>query len=162
MKIRGFAWKYGDNIDTDLIIPGKYLDIGDVRELARHAMEGLDPDFVSKFRPGDVIVAGRNFGCGSSRENAADVLKELGVGAVVAESFARIFFRNAINIGLPVLECEGCGKIEGGHEIELDMRSAMVFNHTSGSVYRAGSLPDFILDIVEAGGLVEYKKKSRR
>ncbi len=159
MGIRGKVWRYGDDINTDVIFPGKYTyTITDRQEMATHALEDLDPRFASEVRPGDIIVAGRNFGCGSSREQAATCLREAGVAAVVAGSFARIFFRNAINEGLPVVACpEAIDHIEDGAELEIDFERGTL---------RAGSreltfpgLPPSVLDIVEAGGLIPYVRK---
>ena len=161
--IRGRAWKFGDNIDTDVIIPFKYkARTIDPRELAQHVMEGLDPDFPNKVRPGDVIVAGRNFGCGSSREQAPLAIKAAGISAVVAESFARIFFRNAINIGLPVLEVKGIlEKTDSGDVLEIDLREGTVKNLSKGLTFRAAPMPDMLMEILKEGGLVNYIKKRR-
>jgi len=161
--IRGRAWKFGDNIDTDVIIPFKYkARTIDPRELAQHVMEGLDPDFPNKVRPGDVIVAGRNFGCGSSREQAPLAIKAAGISAVVAESFARIFFRNAINIGLPVLEVKGIPeKTDNGDVLEIDLREGTVKNLNKGLTFRAIPMPDMLMEILKEGGLVNYIKKRR-
>lgn len=159
MLIKGKTWKYGDNVDTDVIIPGKYLYLTDIREAAKHAMEGLDPSFATAVRPGDIIVGGGNFGCGSSRELAPAVLKELGVGAVVAASFARIFFRNAINLGLPVIECPEAMKITAAELLQVDLTSSRI---TAGDLTLQGlKLPDFMLEIIQAGGLVAMKRRQR-
>ncbi len=151
---RGKVWKYGDNVDTDVIIPGKYLRSADFRVFAEHAMEGIDPGF----RPaaGDVIVAGRNFGCGSSREQAPLAIKYAGVSCVVATSFARIFFRNAINVGLPIVEADVAGAVEKGDIIEVDLDTGCV--SANGSRYTSTKLPDFLQDILNAGGLVAYRR----
>ena len=155
----GRAWKYGDGVDTDVIIPARYLTTTDESELAKHALEDLDGAFASKVSPGDVLVAGANFGCGSSREHAPIALRGAGVAAVVASSFARIFFRNAINTGLPVLTCpEGVDATDPGDEIEVDVQAGVVRNLTKNRTFEAEPLPDFILDIVERGGLVEWVK----
>jgi 3-isopropylmalate/(R)-2-methylmalate dehydratase small subunit len=161
--IRGRAWKFGDNIDTDVIIPFKYkARTIDPQELAQHVMEGIDPDFPKKVRPGDVIVAGRNFGCGSSREQAPLAIKAAGIAAVVAESFARIFFRNAINIGLPVLEVKGIsGKTDSGDVLEIDLQQGLVRNLSKGSSFKAVPMPDMLVEILKEGGLVDYIKKRR-
>jgi len=161
LKIRGKAWKFGDDINTDVIIPGKYkFKTLNMKELATHAMEGVDPNFSRKVNPGDLIVAGKNFGCGSSREHAPRVLKELGISAVVAESFARIFFRNAINVGLPVVECkEAVKEISEGDVIEVSLEEGILKNLTKGRSYRFKPIPSPLLNILKAGGLVEYLKK---
>jgi len=162
--VRGRAWKFGDDISTDLIIPGKYkFKTLDFKELAKHAMEGADPEFASKVRPGDIIVAGKNFGCGSSREHAPLVLKHAGVGAVVARSFARIFFRNAVNVGLPVaVSIEAYDVVDAGDELELDLASGVLKDLTKGVEVRVEPLPGFLLDVMLEGGLVEYYKKHKR
>jgi 3-isopropylmalate/(R)-2-methylmalate dehydratase small subunit len=156
--IKGKVWKYGDNVDTDAIISGKYLYLTDVREAAKHALEDLDPSFAASVTPGDVIVAGSNFGCGSSRELAPAVLKELGVRAVIAVSFARIFFRNAINVGLPVIECTDTSIIKGGDLLEVDLTSGRISLGES-VVIQGSSLPEFMLEIIRVGGLVCYKRR---
>jgi len=161
MVIQGRAWKLGDNIDTDLIIPGKYLHISNIQELAEHTFEGIWPGFCRQVIPGDIIVAGRNFGCGSSRESAVGVLKELGIGGVVAVSFARIFFRNAINIGLPVLEVPSVTAIAEGDEISVDLRRGMVTDLKNREIIVGSPLPEFILEIIACGGLVNYKNKEK-
>jgi len=162
--VRGRAWKFGDDISTDLIIPGKYkFKTLDFKELAKHAMEGADPEFASKVRPGDIIVAGKNFGCGSSREHAPLVLKHAGVGAVVARSFARIFFRNAVNVGLPVaVSKEAYDVVDAGDELELDLAGGVLKDLTKGVEVRVEPLPGFLLDVMLEGGLVEYYKKHKR
>ncbi len=154
-KISGRVWKFGDNIDTDVIIPGKYLRSTDMSVFASHVLEGIDPDFSKKVQKGDIIVAGRNFGCGSSREQAPLALKHAGISCVVAESFARIFFRNAINIGLPIIEAKiDC---EEGDVIEIDPVKGLVKNKDR--AYPATKLPDFLRQILSDGGLVEHRKK---
>ncbi|MDR3363369.1 MAG: 3-isopropylmalate dehydratase small subunit [Clostridiales Family XIII bacterium] len=153
----GKAYKYGDNVDTDVIIPARYLNISDPAELARHAMEDIDADFAKAVMPGDVIVAGRNFGSGSSREHAPLVLKTAGVAAVIAQSFARIFYRNAFNIGFPILESkEAAEAIDAGDEIKIDFAAGIITNETKGEIYRAEPLPEFMSKLIECGGLVEY------
>jgi 3-isopropylmalate/(R)-2-methylmalate dehydratase small subunit len=153
----GSAFLYGDNVDTDVIIPARYLTTSDPAELAAHAMEDLDPAFASNVRRGDVVVAGQNFGCGSSREHAPLALKGAGVAAVVASSFARIFFRNAINTGLPVLTCpQAVRGIKSGDELEIDFRFNRIVNLTSGEAWDAELLPEFVMAIVNAGGLVPW------
>lgn len=157
MSLRGRAWKYGRNVNTDVIIPGRYCNLSDPRELAKHCMEDLDPDFVHKISPGDLIVAGSNFGCGSSREVAPISLKAAGIAAIIAPSFARIFYRNAINIGLPIFECpEAYEGIEEGHEVEIDPRSGVIHNLTTGASFRAAPFPEFMQKIMARGGLLGY------
>ncbi len=159
MKLRGKTWKYGDNINTDLIIPGKYLQSRDIKVLVKHAMEDIDPHFTSKISPGDIMVAGVNFGCGSSRENAPAVLKEAGISAIVAVSFARIFFRNAINIGLPVMECAMVEKIAEGQELQLYPMEGLIYNFSTCEHLTARKLPEIILEILGDGGLVASLSK---
>lgn len=160
MRIRGKCWKFGDNVDTDMIIPGQYLNTADPAELAKHCMEGADRRFVSEVSPGDVIVAGSNFGCGSSREHAPISIKAAGVAAVVAASFARIFYRNAINIGLPVLESEeGARAIQQGHEVVIDTDQGLITDVTTGEQFSSASFPPIVQGIIEAGGLVEYVRR---
>jgi 3-isopropylmalate/(R)-2-methylmalate dehydratase small subunit len=157
MDAQGKAFKYGDNVDTDVIIPARYLNSSDPAELAGHCMEDLDKGFASAVRTGDIIVAGRNFGCGSSREHAPIAIKAAGVSCVIAESFARIFFRNSINIGLPILECPAAAKeAEAGDRIEVDFASGTVRNATKGTQHAASPFPPFMRKIIEAGGLIEY------
>jgi 3-isopropylmalate/(R)-2-methylmalate dehydratase small subunit len=153
------AWVFGDHVSTDDIIAGKYLVKCNPKELAAHVMENVDPGFSGRVRPGDIIVAGLNFGCGSSREHAPLALKAAGISAVVAESFARIFYRNSINLGLPVLTGRVKGEFQSGDEVELDLDSFKLRNLRSGKVVSLDPLPPFILDILKAGGLVEYMKK---
>ncbi len=160
MSITGKVWKYGDNVDTDAIIAARYLNTSDEKELAAHCMEDLDATFASNVRPGDMIVAGANFGCGSSREHAPVAIKAAGVQCVVAESFARIFFRNAINIGLPILECpEAARAAESGHELEIDLAAGAIRNLTLNQQYQATPYPAFMLGIIEAGGLIPYTRQ---
>lgn len=160
MRLTGRAWKYGDHVDTDVIIPARYLNTTVVEELARHCLEDLDPSFAVLVQPGDVIVAGENFGCGSSREHAPLAIKGTGVSCVVARSFARIFYRNAINIGLPVLECPAAvDDVEGGHQIEIDLESGQVRNLTTGRVFQAEPYPPFMMAIIQSGGLVPYTRQ---
>ncbi len=159
MILRGRVWKFGDNVSTDHITPGRYFHLrSNIEELAKHIMEDADPNFMNKFRPGDLIAAGRNFGCGSSREHAPLALKVAGVSAVLAKSFARIFFRNAINVGLPVLIVDTDGINEGDY-LEVDLLRGIVRDVTKNLELRAKPLPDFTLKILECGGLVEYIKK---
>jgi 3-isopropylmalate/(R)-2-methylmalate dehydratase small subunit len=153
----GKTYKYGDNVDTDVIIPARYLNIADPGELATHAMEDIDADFAKTVQRGDIIVAGRNFGSGSSREHAPLVLKEAGVAAVIAPSFARIFYRNAFNIGLPILEStEAPEKISAGDELTVDFSGGKIFNHTRNEEYQAEPFPEFMTRLIEKGGLVNY------
>ena len=157
--MRGRVWKYGDHVNTDVIIPGRYLDDYDVRSMAKHALEDLDPRFAKDVAYGDVIVAGRNFGCGSSREQAPLALKHAGVGAVVATSFARIFFRNAVNVGLPVVEFDATGMFDGGDVALINLEKGVIVNETTGRTGRFDPLPDFLLDILRDGGLVPHTAK---
>ncbi|MHB0857970.1 MAG: 3-isopropylmalate dehydratase small subunit [Anaerolineae bacterium] len=160
MSITGRVWKYGDNVDTDAIIPARYLNTSSEAELAAHCMEDIDPTFARKVQPGDMIVAGKNFGCGSSREHAPVAIKASGVSCVIAETFARIFFRNAINIGLPILECaEAAADIEAGQTLEVDLAAGRITNRDSGKVYNATAYPPFMLELIEAGGLIEYTRR---
>ncbi|MFC2015511.1 3-isopropylmalate dehydratase small subunit [Chloroflexota bacterium] len=159
MTEAGQVWKYGDNIDTDGIIPARYLNVSTAEELAIHCMEDLDADFAGGVQPGDVVVGGENFGCGSSREHAPLALKGAGVSAVVARSFARIFFRNAINVGLPILECpEAVEGTERGHRLQLELTTGLIRNLTTGQEYRAEPYPPFMMEIMGAGGLVPYTR----
>lgn len=157
MKANGKVFKYYDNVDTDVIIPARYLAIQDKAELATHCMEDIDADFAKKVQKGDLIVAGKNFGCGSSREHAPLVIKEAGVSCVIAETFARIFYRNAINIGLPIIECEAASKeIEAGDLVEVDFETGMIYNKTKGTEYKGQAFPEFMQKIIAAQGLVNY------
>ncbi len=158
--IRGRVWKFGDDINTDVIMPGKYLVMRDPADVASHIMEGLDPDFGRKARPGDLIVAGKNFGCGSSRETAPGGLKAFGIGGVIAVSFARIFLRNAVNIGLPILECpEAALGIAEGSVVEVDTATGAIRDLTTGQQYRAAPFPPFMQELMALGGLVPYVRK---
>ena len=160
MKVTGPAIKFGKNIDTDVILPGKYLVLVDPYDLAKHALEGLDPDFPDKAKKGVIIVGGKNFGCGSSREQAPLALKYSGAKCIVAESFARIFFRNAINIGLPLLECnDAVAQTEAGDILEVDLSRGQIKNSTKGVTFTAKPYPDFMAELISAGGLIEYTKK---
>ncbi len=157
MTLRGRAWKYGDNIDTDQIIPARYLVTSDPKELGQHCMEDADPGFAKRVQAGDVLVGLKNFGCGSSREHAPIAIKAAGVSAVIAKSFARIFYRNSINLGLPLFECpEAAELIEGGDELELDPATGEIKNLTRGERYQAQPLPSFAREIMDAGGLMNY------
>ena len=152
--------KYGDNVDTDVIIPARYLNSSDPAELAAHCMEDIDPDFHKKVRPSDVIVGGKNFGCGSSREHAPLAIKTAGVSAVIAEAFARIFYRNALNIGLPILECPAASEgLRDGDEVEIDLKTGEIRNLTKNERYQAAPFPEFIREIIGAGGLLEALKR---
>jgi 3-isopropylmalate/(R)-2-methylmalate dehydratase small subunit len=158
--LKGKVHKYGANVDTDAIIPARYLNVSDPAELARHCMEDVDPDFIRRAKPGDIIVATTNFGCGSSREHAPLALKAFGISCVIAESFARIFFRNAINIGLPLLECtEAVKNTESGDVLEVDLSAGKIWNVTRNLSFTARPYPDFMSGLIAAGGLIEYTKK---
>ncbi|MFL0197052.1 3-isopropylmalate dehydratase small subunit [Clostridium sp. WILCCON 0269] len=158
--IKGKTIKYGDNIDTDVIIPARYLNTSDEKELASHCMEDLDKDFLKKINKGDVIIAGKNFGCGSSREHAPIAIKAAGISCVIAETFARIFFRNSINIGLPIMECEEAARdIEEKDEISIDVNSGVITNITKNKTYKASPFPEFMQKIIESQGLIGYIKK---
>ena len=160
MNAKGKVFKYGDNVDTDVIIPARYLNIADPKELSTHAMEDIDADFVKNMHPGDIVVATRNFGCGSSREHAPLVLRENGVSCVIASSFARIFYRNSINIGLPILECEAAANgIDAGDEVEVDFDTGVITDVTKGESWQAAAFPPFIQNIIKAGGLLKSLKE---
>ena len=157
----GKAFVFGDDVNTDVILPGKYLNVTDPQELASHCMESEDPDFVKKARPGDIMVAKRNFGCGSSREHAPLSIKYLGVSCVIASTFARIFFRNALNIGLPILECEEAAEeISAGDEVKVDFDTGIITDITTGKTYKAQPFPPFIQNIIKAGGLLKSLKEA--
>jgi 3-isopropylmalate/(R)-2-methylmalate dehydratase small subunit len=159
MNAKGFVHKYGDNVDTDVIIPARYLNTADHKELASHCMEDIDVDFVKKVKPGDIIVARANFGCGSSREHAPIAIKASGISCVIASTFARIFYRNSINIGLPIIECdEASEKIEDGDEVEIDFESGIITNITKGEQYTGQAFPEFLIDIINKGGLLNSLK----
>ncbi len=159
--LAGRAWKFGDNVDTDQIIPARYLVTSDPAELGRHCLEDADPDFVRKVKPGDILVGGRNFGCGSSREHAPIAIKAAGVSAVTARSFARIFFRNSINLGLPLFETEAASRIEEGDALELNPVTGEIRNLTRGETYQAQPLPPFAREILAAGGLMKYVARKK-
>ena len=153
----GNAIVYGNNVDTDVIIPARYLSSSDPKELAFHCMEDIDTNFRQKVHAGDIIVAGSNFGCGSSREHAPIAIKASGISCIIAENFARIFYRNAINIGLPIMECEEAAKdIEDGNRIDVDFNSGIIKNITKGKSYTSRPFPDFMMELIEAGGLINY------
>ena len=158
--LKGKVHKYGENVDTDAIIPARYLNVSEPAELARHCMEDIDKDFVKKVKQGDIIMATTNFGCGSSREHAPLCIKAAGVSCVIAKSFARIFFRNALNIGLPLLECEeAVDNTEAGDILEFDLASGRIKNLTRGEEFIAKPYPDFMAELISAGGLIEHTKK---
>jgi 3-isopropylmalate/(R)-2-methylmalate dehydratase small subunit len=158
--LTGKVHKYGANVDTDAIIPARYLNVSEADELAKHCMEDIDTEFINRVKKGDIIVAGLNFGCGSSREHAPVAIKASGISAVIASSFARIFFRNGINIGLPLLESQEASlEIENGDTIEIDLEQGIIKDVTTNRIYKAKPYPDFMMDIVNAGGLVEHTRK---
>ena len=160
MKLEGNVIKYGDNVDTDVIIPARYLNTIDKKELASHCMEDIDKEFVNKVRPGDIMVAGANFGCGSSREHAPIAIKESGISLVIAKSFARIFYRNSINIGLAIVECpEAAEAIADGHKVEADLDNGVITDLTTGEKFETKPFPEFIQKIISAGGLIESIRK---
>lgn len=159
MKFTGNAIKYGDNVDTDVIIPARYLNTIDKKELASHCMEDLDKTFITRVKDGDIMVAGNNFGCGSSREHAPIAIKESGISLVIANSFARIFYRNSINIGLAILECpEAVNGISEGDKVEADLDNGVIYNRTTGAEFKTKPFPEFVQKIITAGGLVESIK----
>ena len=159
MKTQGTVFKYPDNVDTDVIIPARYLNTTDAQELSKHCMEDIDTEFVKQVRPGDVMVAGWNFGCGSSREHAPLVIKTCGTGVIIAKSFARIFYRNAINIGMPILECEQAAEeIGAGDQVSVDFDTGLITNLTTGKTYQAEPFPEFIQNIIRKGGLLASLK----
>jgi 3-isopropylmalate/(R)-2-methylmalate dehydratase small subunit len=163
MNIKGKAWKFGADVDTDAIIPARYLISTDPAFLAQHCMEDADSTFAGKVQAGDVIVAGKNFGCGSSREHAPIAIKAAGVGCVIAHSFARIFYRNAFNMGLPILECpEAAEEIATGDDVEIDPDNGHVINHTRGETYQAQPIPPFMQQLLAAGGLIPYVQQQLR
>ena len=160
MLASGKVFKYGDNIDTDVIIPARYLNISDMKELSSHCMEDIDKNFIKNVKKGDIIVANKNFGCGSSREHAPIVIKESGISCVIASTFARIFYRNAINIGLPILECEQAAtNIEAGDKIEIDFNTGIIKNITKNEEYKAEPFPEFMQNIISNGGLIKSIEK---
>jgi len=157
--INGKVIKYGDDVNTDVIYPGRYLEITDAEEMAKHAMEDLDEEFLEKVKERNIIVAGKNFGCGSSREQAATSLKYAGIDAIIAKSFARIFFRNAINQGLLVIECNCADEIEDGDEIEIDVENGIIFDVSKKKRYSFKALPPFLMEIIKSGGLIPYVRR---
>lgn len=157
MKASGRVHRYGDNVDTDVIIPARYLNTSDPKELAMYCMIDIDPDFTGRVKQGDIIVAGKNFGCGSSREHAPIAIKASGISCVIAENFARIFYRNSINIGLPIIECpEASKEIEAGDEVEIDFDSGIIYNLTKKRQYQGQAFPEFMQKIIKAEGLINY------
>lgn len=160
MRFRGRVHKYGADVNTDVIIPARYLNLSDPAALAEHCMEDIDREFVTRVQPGDIIVAGTNFGCGSSREHAPLAIKAAGISCIIAQSFARIFFRNAVNIGLPILECEeAVAGTEPGDLLEVELATGTITNLTRGLSFRAKPYPDFMLELLAAGGLIEYTRR---
>ena len=163
MKAYGTVHKYGDNVDTDVIIPARYLNSSDPAELAKHCMEDIDKKFVNNVKAGDIIVAKKNFGCGSSREHAPIAIKASGVSCVIADTFARIFYRNSINIGLPIIECPEAAKaIEAGDEVEIDFDSGKIYDRTKGTEFQGQPFPEFMQKLIAAGGLVKYTNSKRK
>jgi 3-isopropylmalate/(R)-2-methylmalate dehydratase small subunit len=162
MRLKGKTHKYGDNVNTDEIIPARYLNVSSPKELARHCMEDIDSSFSKLVGRGDIIVAGKNFGCGSSREHAPISIKAAGISCVIAKSFAGIFFRNSINIGLPVLECPAIGDIKKGDSLEIDLSRGTIKNLGTNKVYRTAPFPDFLQQIIRAGGLMNWAKRKKR
>ena len=161
MKAKGSVFRYKDNVDTDVIIPARYLNTSDHKELASHCMEDIDSEFTKKVKIGDIIVADKNFGCGSSREHAPIAIKASGISCVIAKTFARIFFRNSINIGLPILECpEAVDGISAGDEVEVDFTTGVIVNVTTGKTYKEEPFPPFMQSLIEAGGLAEFIKEN--
>ena len=156
--MQGKVWKFGDNIDTDLIIAARYLNTSEPAELAKYVMEDADPEFVSKMKEGDIIVAGENFGCGSSREHAPIALKAAGINAVIAPTFARIFYRNAFNMGLPIFELPQAAEIDEGDTVRIDMNTGEIINVTQAKTYKFTPIPDFMQELVNTGGLIEFAK----
>ena len=160
MKANGSVFKYGDNVDTDVIIPARYLNTPDMQELAKHCMEDIDAGFAQQVKPGDIMVAGKNFGCGSSREHAPASIKAAGIACVIAATFARIFYRNALNIGLPILECPAAAQaIRAGDKVEVDFETGVITDVTSGDKFQAEPFPPFMQDLIAAGGLGAYMQR---
>lgn len=159
MKSMGKTWKYGDNVDTDIIIPARYLNTPDAAELAKHCMEDIDTSFAANVKEGEIMIAGKNFGCGSSREHAPLAIKTCGIACVIAASFARIFYRNALNIALPILECpDAAASIKAGEEVEVDFDTGIIIDKTTGKSFQAEPFPPFMQDLIRAGGLASYMK----
>lgn len=162
MKTKGKVWKFGDDIDTDVIIPARYLNTSDPKELGQHCMEDVDPSFVSKVRESDIIVAGKYFGCGSSREHAPIAIKAAGVSCVIAKSFARIFYRNAFNMGLPILECEDTDAFKTGNTLSVDFDTGLIFHIETGKTYQSRPIPPFMQELIQSGGLIKHIEKKIR
>ncbi len=163
MKVSGKTYKYGDNVDTDVIIPARYLNTPDAQELAKHCMEDIDTAFASAVKPGEIMVAGKNFGCGSSREHAPLAIKTCGVACVIAATFARIFYRNALNIGLPILECpEAAQAIQAGDTVSVDFDTGVITDETTGKSFQGEPFPPFMQDLIAAGGLAAYRCKAKK
>ena len=163
MKVSGKTYKYGDNVDTDVIIPARYLNTPDAQELAKHCMEDIDTAFASAVKPGEIMVAGKNFGCGSSREHAPLAIKTCGVACVIAATFARIFYRNALNIGLPILECpEAAQAIQAGDMVSVDFDTGVITDETTGKSFQGEPFPPFMQDLIAAGGLAAYRCKAKK
>ena len=160
MKLTGKTIKFGDNVDTDVIIPARYLNTTDHKELAKHCMEDIDKEFVNKVQKGDIMLGGKNFGCGSPREHAPIAIKASGISCVIAQTFARIFYRNAINIGLPILECANIGEVNSGDELAVDFDSGIIRNLTQGTEYQSAPFPEFMQEIMQNNGLIGYIKSS--
>lgn len=162
MKVQGKTYKYGDNVDTDVIIPARYLNTPDAKELAAHCMEDIDKSFAGTVKPGEILVAGRNFGCGSSREHAPLAIKTCGIACVIAATFARIFYRNALNIGLPILECpEAAAAIQAGDEVSVDFDTGVIVDVTTGRSFQGEPFPPFMQELIAAGGLAAYLRQDR-
>ena len=162
MKVSGKTYKYGDNVDTDVIIPARYLNTPDAKELAKHCMEDIDTSFATTVKPGEIMIAGKNFGCGSSREHAPLAIKTCGIACVIAATFARIFYRNALNIGLPILECpEAAQAIKAGDEVEVDFASGVITDKTTGKSFQGEPFPPFMQELIAAGGLAAYRCKMK-
>lgn len=160
MIIKGKVHKYGANVNTDVIIPARYLNVSDPDELARHCMEDIDTEFINRVKRGDIIVADTNFGCGSSREHAPLAIKAAGIGCLIAKSYARIFYRNALNTGMPILECEeAVDKSEAGDILKVELSTGKIINETKNLTFKAKPFPDFMLELIQAGGLIEYTKR---
>lgn len=158
MKVSGKSYKYGDNVDTDVIIPARYLNTPDAKELAKHCMEDIDTAFASNVKPGEIMIAGKNFGCGSSREHAPLAIKTCGIACVIAATFARIFYRNALNIGLPILECpEAAAEIKAGDVVSVDFDTGVITDETTGKTFRGEPFPPFMQELIAAGGLAAYR-----
>ena len=158
MKVQGKTYKYGDNVDTDVIIPARYLTTPDMQELAKHCMEDIDANFAKVVKPGEIMIAGKNFGCGSSREHAPACIKAAGISCVIAATFARIFYRNALNIGLPILECPAAAKaIKAGDAVSVDFDTGVITDETTGKSFQGEAFPPFMQDLIKAGGLAAYR-----